>query len=336
MRIKALFYLTKYKSINDAVQFYLQIISEALTGKPEFVVSEKLNNAKSSDIIVTYFVKDYFVARILNPRSTIINWFQGILPEESYLWQKSKLRYYIYSFMEWFCLKTSDYNFFVSTAMLGHYQKKYGYKGKRHFIMPCFNAHLKSSFQEKVDRPSFVYIGSLSAWQCLDQTMELFREIHKEIPDATLEILTNKQEEASELLKKHRIVNANVNYVPLEKLPDYLIKFKYGFLIREDININNVATPNKLCTYMASGVIPIYSNVIEAFKTHLKDVKYKIELKKRFDLNEAKNKVVDFEKYETIDYLKLHSDYARFFYKFYNRNQYVSDIGFALKKMRIK
>ena len=66
MKIKVLFYLTKYKSVNDAVQFYLQIISEALTGKTNFQVSENLKEANSADVIVTYFAKDYFVARYLH------------------------------------------------------------------------------------------------------------------------------------------------------------------------------------------------------------------------------------------------------------------------------
>ncbi len=334
--MKAFFYLSKYKSVNDAVQFYLQIISEALTGKTNFKVSENLQEANSADVIVTYFVKDYFVARILHPRNTIINWFQGILPEESYLWQKNKLRYYIYSFMEWFCLRTSDYNFFVSKAMLGHYQRKYNYNGNKYFIMPCFNAHLKDDFGMKMDRPSFVYIGSLSKWQCLDKTLELFKEINKHISTSTLEVLTNKQEEARQLLKKHQIVNASVNYVPLDELPGYLVKFKYGFLIREDININNVATPNKLCTYMASGVIPIYSDVIKSFEIHLKDIKHKVVLAKQFDLEDAKNQIIEYERSEIIDYSELRSDYAKLFNMFYNKDKYVSNIRLALNELGIK
>ena len=335
MRIKVLFYLTKYKSVNDAVQYYLQIISEALTNRPRFDVSENLREAKSSDVIVTYFVKDYFVARIKNPRSTIINWFQGILPEESYMWQKSKLRYYMYSFMEWFCLRTCDYSFFVSNAMLGHYQQKYNYKSSKHFIMPCFNAHLKNNLKLKENKPSFVYIGSLSTWQCLDKTLDLFKEINKDIPTATLEILTNKQEEAKQLLKNNNIVNASVNYVSLEELPDYLLKFKYGFLIREDININNVATPNKLSTYMASGVIPIYSDVIESFKIHLKDVKYKITLPSKFDLESSKDQVIAFEKNDNIDYVEMYNDYGKLFNGFYNKDQYIEQIRPALKQVGI-
>lgn len=336
MRNKVLFYLTKYKSVNDAVQYYLQIISEALTGQTNFHVYENLKEAKSADIIVTYFVKDYFVARIKHPRSTIINWFQGILPEESYMWQKSKLRYYMYSFMEWFCLKTSDYNFFVSEAMLDHYQRKYNYKGNKYFIMPCFNAQMKDDFAMKVDRPSFVYIGSLSKWQCLDETLEVFKEINKQIPTASIEILTNKQEEARQLLKKYQIVNGSVNYVPLEELSEYLVKFKFGFLIREDININNVATPNKLCTYMASGVIPVYSDVIDSFKIHMKGVKHKITLATQFDLEEAKNQIVEYERSTVIDYTELHSDYTKLFNVFYNKDQYVGKIRLALNELDIK
>ncbi|SFW63978.1 hypothetical protein SAMN02927921_02901 [Sinomicrobium oceani] len=324
--MKVIFYLTKFETISDAVIVYLKIINEALTGEKKLNITDNIRKLKNADMIVTYFVKDYFFARIFNPRAIIVNWYQGILPEESLMWQKSKMRYYVYTLMEWFALKTCKYNFFVSCAMLEHYRQKYNYNGANYYIMPCFNAEIGDFTHKKRDEISFVYIGSLSKWQCIEETLKLFKEINGEIPNASLEILTKEKTKAQELLAKYGLDNVKVNYVSLKELPDYLLKFKYGFLIREDITINRVSTPNKLNTYMASGVVPIYSGVIDAFKIYLDNVKYKIELSDNFNLQNALEQILLFENEVNFDYANMHKEYSEVFTNFYDREKYISDI----------
>lgn len=329
--MKAVFYLSKYNTISDAVILYLKIINKSLTGREDFNPTDSLKQLKGADLIVTYFVKDYFVARSLHPKTKIINWFQGVLPEESLMWQKSQIRYYLYSFMEWFALKSSDYNFFVSEAMLLHYKRKYRYKGKNYYVMPCFNADIKSSFNSQ-RKLSFIYIGSLSAWQCIEETLLTFKEVNKELPESTLTILSSEKEKALKIIEATKIKNVKVDYIPLEMIADYLSDYKYGFLIRKNILVNRVSTPNKLNTYMASGVIPIYSDVIESFKKSLFNVKYKIPLQETEDIKKAAAQIINFERNVTIEYDRMRDNYVKVFEGFYNKENYSREINEVLKK----
>lgn len=48
-------------------------------------------------------------------------------------------------------------------------------------------------------------------------------------------------------------------------MTDTLRDVKFGFVLRDDIAVNNVATPTKLSSYLSAGVIPIYSSALKDF-----------------------------------------------------------------------
>ncbi|MEW2920659.1 hypothetical protein AB1A65_04270 [Muricauda sp. ANG21] len=236
--------------------------------------------------------------------------------------------------MEWFTLKSSDYNFFVSESMLLHYKRKYGYKGSNYYIMPCFNADIEPSFNSQ-RKLSFIYMGSLSAWQCIEETILTFKEINQELPESTLTILSSEKEKALKIIETTKVKNVKVDYIPLEMITNYLSDYKYGFLIRKNILVNRVSTPNKLNTYMASGVIPIYSDVIESFKKSLSNVRYKIPLPETVDIKKAAKQIIGFERNVTIDYDRMHDNYVKVFEDFYNGENYSKEINEVLRKAEI-
>ena len=114
-----------------------------------------------------------------------------------------------------------------------------------------------------------MYAGSLSAWQNIDETLKIFKQIENIIPEATLTLLTEEKIKAQALIKQYDIQNAMVRYVSLNNLNEELLKHKYGFLLRKDIKVNNVSTPTKMNSYLSSGVIPIYSDAIKDFSKHI-------------------------------------------------------------------
>ena len=185
----------------------------------------------------------------------------------------------LWEFLERFALKHAEKIFFVSETMLGHYKRKYGYAKKNHFIMPCFNQELDLSCftVDKYKSPSFVYAGSMSRWQCIDETLLLYKKIKQQFPQAALTLLTKEQEYAKQLCEKYH-VTADIQFVPSSELQNKLKEYKYGFIVRDDITVNNVATPTKMNSYMAAGVIPVYSDVIGDFKSQFSDVLYTISL----------------------------------------------------------
>ena len=169
---------------------------------------------------------------------------------------------------------------------------------------------------------SFVYTGSLAKWQCFEPTILLFKEIQKNIPTATLTIYTKEKNKAVEVLQKHNVM-AEVKYVPYQQLSKELEKFKYGFILREDNTVNNVATPTKMNTYLANGVIPIYTDVVGAYRENLSTLKYAVPLKVG---NSGIDKLYQLELH-SISGDEVFEDYRKVFDRYYNREYYVNLIA---------
>lgn len=218
-----------------------------------------------------YFVSVAKSAAILAIKGCrhLVYWAQGIAPEEDYLRFNSRLRERTLAVCEKTALRHAERIFVVSSSMLRHFEKKYclNLRGKS-FIAPCCNEnlHAESFFARgKYDRPIFTYAGSLSKYQCIDQMLDLFSAIQETIPDTKLLFYTWDVLKAKELVLKRGISNVVVDSKKQDELSGALSRVKYGFVIRDDIAVNRVATPTKISTYMSNGVIPVVSGCVEGF-----------------------------------------------------------------------
>lgn len=316
-------YLPKSYDFYDGVKLYIKIIELAMV-RVGYTVEyiDETNIISNEDVVLTISPYDFFHVLGKKPRR-IIHWVQGIAPEETLVndtsfWGKYR-RYLQYRFMEWYILKKASVLLFVSKNMVNHYHMVYGYNNNNYVIMPCFNMPLDQTafYDEKYQSPSFVYTGSLAGWQCFPETMNMYLRIKREIPNAALTVFTKEQDGAKNILKEKGIT-ADVRYLPAEQLALELKKFKYGFLIREDIEVNRVATPIKMNTYMANGIIPIYSGVIGAFKENLGHLKYSVIVNKEKDLS----KLMELEK-TTIKAQDVYQDFKKGFEEFYSVSFYI-------------
>jgi len=325
------FFLQK-NDLNDATYYYLDIIKKSILKNDEEVkVVSFLNELCFSDKVITISAKAFFSVWLHNRKQYIVSWFQGIVPEEAmclYSANPSRyFRYYLWNFFEKISLKYSKKIFFVSKAMLQHYQLKYGYDKNNYFIMPCFNEQLNknSFFVDKYKEPSFVYAGSLSKWQCIDDMMLLYSEIKKYLPNASLTLLTKESIKAKNILEEYN-VDAEIMYVSKSSLNDVLARFKYGFIIRNDIPVNNVATPTKMSSYMAAGIIPIFSDVIGDFRKVFCDSFYAISFQKE---KECIDKILEIEAKE-VDLKSIKMEFENVFNTYFSEKTYISKIQFFL------
>ena len=316
------------QEMNDATSFYIGIIKSAIEKiTDEVKVVSSIKEIGKNDIVIVVTIKTFFLVWLKNRKQTIYIWFQGILPEENLMMFKGYKKYFKFfsnRILEKLALSYCNKAFFVSEAMHIHYKKVYGYKGNKHFIMPCFNQEISEECfkDEKYNNPSFVYAGNLAKWQCVDKTLELFKSIKANFPDATITLLTKEKEKAMELANEFGIRDITVKYVPYTELNTEMSKYKYGFLLREDNAVNNVATPTKMNSYMACGVIPVFSDVIGDFKYALSEVKYKISVSSFDDciddLKEIENNGVN-----STEILK---EYKRVFATYYSKDFYIDKI----------
>lgn len=315
---------------NDATAYYVQIIKEAieLTGE-EVGIERYLKNIKNTDKVITLHGKAFFYVWLKNRNQYIINWFQGIVPEEILCHFKNSLSKYprkiLWEFFERLVLNKAQIIFFVSNAMLSHYKEKYKYRKYNYILMPCFNQELnKAAFtKEKYAAPTFVYAGSMSAWQCIEQTLELFQKIKKEIPQSSLTLLTADLEKAHQLLANFEMEDVCAKYIPYESLNNELGKYKYGLIIRKDIEVNKVATPTKMNSYMANGVIPVFSDVIMDFRTQFAQLKYIIKVPPNVE-----ECIADIIRLEQDDILpsEVLNEYELVFEKYYSKQYYVKKL----------
>lgn len=317
------FYLQE-GDINEATSYYINIVRESLTQIGETVTfASSLNQIDPCDKVFVIHARAFFEVWLRNHRQHIVIWFQGVVPEETmYNFEDSLSKYhraFFWTLFEWFALQKATKVIFVSHAMQRHYQKKYGYKRKNYFIMPCFNQTLNlGAFDpQKYESPSFIYAGSLSRWQCIEEMLQLFVKIKNVLPQATLSLYTKETEKAKLLCEQHG-VDAQVEYVAIKNIQDALKKYKYGFIVRDNIKINNVATPTKMNSYMAAGVIPVYSDVIYDFREIFGMLKYVVPFQ---NVSECISKIVDIEK-QTINIAEIKEEYKIVFDAYYSASKY--------------
>jgi hypothetical protein len=326
-------------SINDATLYYIKLIENASKeiGLETFYTS-KLYNVNKKDLVFTINDKYFFYSKLRFPLHKSIFWAQGVGPEEYLLSSNRKgVKLLIKTIIEYIAVNYSSILCIVSNRMLEHFANKYGYKKQNYIAIPCYNSSYddKLTLRSKVryNSPSFVYAGNLASWQCIDETLQIFKHIESVLPDASLTVLTKEVTKAETLVAKYNLINVQVKYVELIRLQDELTQYKYGFLIREDNIVNNVATPTKMNSYLASGVIPIYTNSVNSFIENIDLGKYNICLDAKTAIIEKAQTIIEFEKSISIDTHLLNSIIENIFKRYYNDRHYKDQIKTKLKQL---
>lgn len=323
----------------NAVDFYIHIVEKAAQKAGEEVKWIKsASEINRDDIVFAIDHNNGFKAMLRRPRK-LVHWYQGVAPEERTLYDTRnrlyvKLVYYAHSWLESLMLNNADLHLFVSKTMKNHYEKKHHLNPiKNYVIMPCFNTEMdeNSFYDEKYRKPTFLYSGNTAGWQCFPQIVALFKRIKETmIPEAELKIYSGDKEKVKEELDKQG-VKAEIRFVHYTKLNEEIKQFKYGFLIREDNVVNNVATPTKMSSYLGNGIIPIFSNVIGDFKEIFENVHYSVPLGANY---EGLDKLVELDK-QYISGDEVKKDYKQIFDQYYNEDYYINLISekiIALKK----
>jgi hypothetical protein len=336
MTNKIIFFLPK-KTMNEATVYYVDILKHGFI-KAGYSVeeTEDLSDLKKINKIFVMSAKWCFIVKLFNPKAKIVTWFQGLGAEEALMTRNSLVRKRLWNCVEFFALKFSWINIYVSERMHNYYQDTYRVKDKNFFIMPCFNKKLNEdafNLVDKYDKPSFVYAGGLDKWQCIEETLDIFCQIEKSIPAASLTLLTKDKIKAEELIKRYNIKNYKISFVGLNELDAELMKYKYGFLIRQDHIVNNVSTPTKMNSYLANGVIPIYTNAIDDFNWKLSGLKFCIQLNCDDSIKQWSQEIITYERFSSIDSIDFKREMEFIFEKYYSRNFYIEKNSDYLKSL---
>lgn len=259
--------------INDATSHYLASVTQALAHLGHRLVhSLDLADIPRNANVLTVECKSASRLSLRRPDTRLWQWLQGLYPEEA-RWQfDSRLREVVWNRLEAWTLRRSEGVLMVSHAMQQHFAAKYPGLRLDSTVMPCVNSTLAPDafhLPGKYDRPSFVYAGGLQRWQCIEATLAAFAAINRKVPQATLTLLTADIDRAAAIVQSFGTPATTIAYVPVAELQRALAAFKYGFALRETHVVNRVATPTKVSSYMAAGVIPVMTRAAQDFAKHL-------------------------------------------------------------------
>lgn len=273
----------KPAEVNDATFRYIEVIRGGLrdAGMHDLGLTQDKNTLRQSDFVVTISCLAAMRALAIHPRVEIIHWFQGIEAVERRFLHKSWRgwgRWILWTLMERTLLKRARVKIFVSQQMRNFLGDK-EQSGQASLVIPCYNVDIgdiAASEPERYHRINMVYAGSMYPWQCVEQSLQVYRVVRMHRPDANMTIFTREVERASELCRHMGLTEVRVEAVSPTKLLERLNEFSYGFILRDAMPINEVSTPTKFSSYIGAGVIPIMTKATPALVEMASSTAFKI------------------------------------------------------------
>lgn len=248
-------------------------------------------------------------------KSYIIYDYRGLVSSEFEFNNGNKFKLAIINFIEKLPAKYSDEIHTVSIHFKNILEQRF--KTTVQYVVPCLVNNVDLP-QETVieDTIKFIYVGGMSKWQKIDKVLSVYNAVQKTI-QCSLTIITNDTSKLEEYLTDYTNFNVSIlsgdNNFVLEQLKQHHV----GFLLRDDYEFNNVASPVKFLEYITNGIIPLmsenigdYSKLAEKLKIILaeNDILSREEIvKKRTQLFNIKDQlsVFSWKDYDETTYQKL-------------------------------
>ena len=169
----------------------------------------------------------------------------------------------------------------VSHALQDYIQKEYNIQDKPFFIVPCAvfdtiqsvevlrdkRKYARSKYNVRNDETLFIYSGGISPWQCIEESVGMFKAIcerNNQIKGRMLILSGNLQ-----AIKHFECENIRVDSLPADKVQDILCGGDYAFMLRGNFVTNNVAFPNKFLEYVAAGLNIITTNHVHDVRDYI-------------------------------------------------------------------
>jgi len=167
--------------------------------------------------------------------------------------------------MQLAALRGADIWLMVSLKLRAYVEEKLGLHNSSTWVIPSsarvdifrYDAERRTQMRQKLNLKCFVlgYSGSLSPWQKVDKVMDILNYIRRTGCQATLLLLTRDTEKAKRLAEeKGCMAFTRILSCDYHQLGDHIMCFDVGFLLRDRMMLNHVASPTKFAEYMLCGV----------------------------------------------------------------------------------
>jgi hypothetical protein len=214
------------------------------------------------------FFRLFLRTRFISKKPLLIYDFRGLVFEESKLRHGPGLRSCLIKLLERFAYENADIVHCVSNRFKRYLQQNWGDRAMIK-VYPCcvHEAVLKTSVPKRPWR--FVYAGGVAAWQNLDQILDYHRRLVTVLPDTELRIYTSDRAAMLGMVERHGI-RASVETVPHDQIAGRMAECDFGYLFRDDIVLNQVASPVKFLEYVSNGVIPVITEGVGDYSEDIK------------------------------------------------------------------
>lgn len=214
--------------------------------KSNIVYIQSIYNALTALVFIVAFDKKYILD------------VHGVVPEEMEM-QEKKLKSKIFNFIEKIVFSKLDIAITVTNRMTKHYLNKYKKTKCRFIEYAILPSHLNRCDVEIVSSNcvEVIYSGNAQVWQNVDLMLKIIKENLNSNIHYT--ILTGDLKTFEEKIIYYNIdpTKVNLKSVKPTELEDYYKNSHYGFVLRDDILVNNVACPTKIVEYLNYGITPI-------------------------------------------------------------------------------
>lgn len=141
----------------------------------------------------------------------------------------------------------------VTRAMVEHFKTKYQQyqKNIQWVVLPIFDNNIHHEEYSKSN--TVLYSGGAQSWQNVGMIVDAINTLRRKYDYTILTHDLAAFEDISEDMKDCVLIKS----VKSNELEEYYKSAKYGFILREDVNVNNVACPTKLIDYLCNGVVPV-------------------------------------------------------------------------------
>jgi hypothetical protein len=226
-----------------------------LSPKPKRIQSETqqiLSRIKFNYIHTTHLGKDFLD---LNNGSEFIVDFHGAAPEEESL-QGNLEMFHSLNSVEKILYNKAKAHVFVSKGMAQHFKTKYQ-DHKIDYLLPIISEVRLNTLRVDIgltDRlpGTYVYAGGVQPWQNVSEMLESVARKKKQ-----LRVATNQLDKFNTLYPKKTYPFCDVQEYNAENLLKLYASSSFGYVLRDDSIVNQVAFPTKLFEYISCGVIPV-------------------------------------------------------------------------------
>lgn len=202
--------------------------------------------------------------------------FHGALPEETLFSSNNNVLSLEQELIEEESLKNCDAIIMQSEAMLHHLESKYNTSiSKKTIVYHCGvdvdlfdyskvninNERIKLGYNN--EDIVFIYVGGLHKWQRVKESLDIFNTINRR--DTRCKMLLLVQGDTADIVNhctKNAIKDVTIlQNITFKEVYKYISLSNFAWLLRDDIILNQVASPTKLGEYLACGQVIITTSV---------------------------------------------------------------------------